>query len=217
MVRTKRLLIRSAFTMIELIFAIVVIAIAVVSLPIMLQTTSRGIESNIIQEAIFASSSILNQATTLHWDKYSLADYSSANIDAKVINTGDCNATTHKRIGHIYRKCLDNNTLTLFDGGTYNAALDYDQAIEEAAKFYNHTEIISGTNNAASYKNKYRASVDIKQCKTATSCVQFGLESPNPDLKEIEINVEDKNGNTLVLLRAYSANIGEITPKSEVY
>jgi prepilin-type N-terminal cleavage/methylation domain-containing protein len=60
----KRILHRLAFTMIELIFAIVIIAISVMSLPMMTQVTSAGIERNLVQEAIFASVAEINLATT---------------------------------------------------------------------------------------------------------------------------------------------------------
>ncbi|WP_366755894.1 type II secretion system protein [Sulfurimonas sp.] len=53
-----------AFTLIELIFAIVIIGISVMSLPMLTQVTSSAIEKNLVQEAIFASVAEINLATT---------------------------------------------------------------------------------------------------------------------------------------------------------
>ena len=63
---------RSAFTMIELIFAIVIIAISVLSLPMMNQVISKNIEGSIVQEAIFAASAELNQVVSYYWDENSM-------------------------------------------------------------------------------------------------------------------------------------------------
>ena len=53
MVRTSSTSKRFGFTMIELIFAIVIIAISVMSLPMMTQVTNKGLEESLVQEAIF--------------------------------------------------------------------------------------------------------------------------------------------------------------------
>jgi len=61
------------FTLIELIFAIVIIAISVVSLPTMIQVTSSGVEKNIeTQEAIFKAIVLTKSA---------VGENSFANID----------------------------------------------------------------------------------------------------------------------------------------
>jgi len=79
---------KSAFTFIELIFAIVIIAISVVSLPTMTSSLSRGIESNLVQEAIFAASTELNQAISSNWDERSLEDGNSSL--GRVVDDGTC-------------------------------------------------------------------------------------------------------------------------------
>jgi len=80
---------RAAFTLIELIFAIVIIAISVISLPMMSQTVAKGIDANIVQEAIFAAATELNEAVTAHWDEASM-EVNTTTSFAKVINPGDC-------------------------------------------------------------------------------------------------------------------------------
>jgi len=210
-VRKHSLIHKNAFTLIELVFAIVVIAISVVSLPMLVQTTSKGIENNIVQEAIFATGAILNESTTYYWDKHSIDDNNASGGYARVINTGDCSATVpSKRVGHINRQCLDDNTTTPFAGVDNNA-------LEWVGNVYNNLVILEGVGKGqATYKNSYSATATVTYCKTGP-CVQFGLEANNPNLKQIEIKVtKTASADTLVVLRAYSANIGEVKPKSKV-
>lgn len=212
MVRRISLLQKSAFTMIELIFAIVVIAISVISLPMMMQTTSKGIESNIVQEAIFATGAILNESTTYYWDKHSMDDANVSNGYSRVVNTGGClgGGIPYKRVGHINRQCLDNNATTPDNIGD-------NTSIEWAQNTYNNLQILTGAAAAASYKDSYSATATVTTCKTGNTFTQFGLEANNPNLKEIQIKVTiTGSADTLILLRAYTANIGEVAPESKV-
>jgi len=59
---------RGAFTMIELIFAIVIIAIVIIALPRMMRTNSNALEANINQEAIFGASAVMMQTLSYPWD-----------------------------------------------------------------------------------------------------------------------------------------------------
>lgn len=197
-------MVRNAFTMIELIFAIVVISIAVVSLPMMTQATSKGIESNIVQEAIFATASITNESTTYYWDKTSADDLNVSNM-LKVVNTGDCSATTKQRPGHISRLCLADTTTTALNGFNVNA-------LESSVKLYtDDPTVLTGIDaltGKASYKNSYKVAVVVTNCNSG--CTQFGDEASNSDLKEIAVTVtQDSSSTPLVVFKAYSANIGE--------
>jgi prepilin-type N-terminal cleavage/methylation domain-containing protein len=62
---------RQAFTLIELIFAIVIVAIIVLSIPMMTQATSKSSEGSISQEAVFAASAKLMQTLSFPWDENS--------------------------------------------------------------------------------------------------------------------------------------------------
>jgi len=199
--------------MIELIFAIVIIAISIVSLPMMTQTTTKGIENNIIQEAIFATAAILNESTTYYWDKYSQNDANSSGGYSRVVNTGDCsNAVPSRRSGHINRQCLDNNATAPFNG------LD-NFAVEWVANVYNNQPILEGAGTtAATYKDMYYATARVTPCTAGNTFTQFGLEANNPNLKEIEISITKAGVATpVVVLRAYTANIGEVKPESRIF
>jgi len=202
---------RAAFTLIELVFAIVIIAIAVVSLPTMNQAISKGIDANLVQEAIFAAATELNEAVTAHWDGNSI-EPGLSNSYARVINiSGDCNATTKLRPGQIneayHRRCLNNTGTAPADAaGTGVNALE-DMAHVKQQIFINNVADEKG------YKKHYTSKVDV----TRTNVTFNG--AVNPNMKSITITVEDSDnpGVALTSLKTYSANIGEVDYFKKVY
>ncbi|HEY9203866.1 MAG TPA: type II secretion system protein [Sulfurimonas sp.] len=200
MVRRKSALRRAAFTMIELIFAIVVISIAVMSLPVMMQVTSKGIEDNIVQEAIFAASAELMGATSYYWDRNSMQDSALSRLSRVIEVDGPCD-TDRLRPGHVnqpyHRRCLDSNTTGL--------------ANTPDATFPNLNNAVDATvgdlfdasaAEAAGYKQEYQGQVSIStgaddNIKILTADI-YGYEDDGVTQK------------LLTSLKVYSANIGEI-------
>jgi len=197
---------RAAFTMIELIFAIVIVSIAVISLPVMIQITSKGIESNIIQEAIFAASAELMGATSYYWDERSIEDNATSRLSRVIDVDGDCedNASSPRyrlREGHVvqpyHRRCLNssvqtgvNYTTAEADVPTLNKSVHLDQT---------QTIFVNPNKNAASYKEDYKGTMTIAK----------GLGNDN--VKELTASIYNPDGTTLLTrLKVYSANIGEI-------
>ena len=74
---------RHAFTMIELIFALVIMGVVFITLPIIFLRDANSIENNLIQESIFLSSSKMSQILTFQW-----ADNSTA-TGMGTVNTSD--------------------------------------------------------------------------------------------------------------------------------
>lgn len=188
---------KSAFTMIELIFAIVIIGISVLSLPMMTQVISQGIEKNLVQEAIFGASAELNQVLSYQWDENAM---DSNDTLAKVAWTSDCNTITKLREGHInqplHRKCVDDSTKipTLIVDGLND--------IDDTA----HATQLLFTNSTISkegYKETYNSAVDV-------TYADFGaVTAADKNMKKISVTISNAAG-TVTLLNAYSANIGEI-------
>lgn len=212
---------RFAFTMIELIFAIVIIAISIMSLPMMTQVTSSAMEKSLVQEAIFASVAEINLATTYVWDENSLIDAndsSTAENDlSRVLNlTSTCIPTgitvggveIIRKTGHINRRCINNNLTARYTGTDYLYAL-------EASKHPSSTVYIGENTSSQGYKQNYYSILDVENCDSG-NCVPFGLEANNIDLKEITLTVQNDNNETVTLLRTYSANIGEVAYANEV-
>jgi len=195
---------RLAFTMIELIFAIIIISIAVVSLPVMTKITEKGIEEGILQEAIFAGSAELMGASAGYWDTNAMADNAVSHI-SRVIDVGStCENNTssvrHRlRPGHIaqplHRRCVDANITTIGIASSDDANFP---SLDSAAHVSQDIFVDTDT-EAAGYKQTYK------------SVVTVAVNGANANIKDISVlvtnNAADRN---ITLLRMQSANIGEI-------
>jgi len=199
---------RSAFTFIELIFAIVIIAIAVVSLPMMKQVIFKGIDSAIVQEAVFAAATELNEVTTAHWDDNSF-DPANPDTFARVIDhMGNCENNSslpsyRYMPGHIvqplHRKCLDSNATTPADASVNNGVTSLDDSAHGLNNIFLNTTI-----DDTGYKHHYDSNV------TVTRPAFFDGQNDN-DMKRITVTIVDSDTNTIITsLYTYSANIGEI-------
>lgn len=201
MVRTKKALRRAAFTLIELVFAIVIMSIGIVSLPLMMQITSDGVDSGIAQEAIFAASAELMGATSYYWDARSTEDFGISGYSRVIDVDGDCDATTRQRAGHVNRRCLDSAVAT---------GVDYDNADAVATNFgLNRSVHGSGgmldstAAEAAGYKENYTSQMGIDNGNDIND-----INSTN--VKVLTVSVSDTTPTLLTRLRIYSANIGEV-------
>jgi prepilin-type N-terminal cleavage/methylation domain-containing protein len=207
---------RSGFTLIELIFAIVIIAITVLSLPMMNQIISKGIDSNIKQEAIFAAATELNEATTAHWDENSLAPDSSS-LFARVIDIDDnCdNNTSSPRYrlmpGHIeqlkHRRCLNDSTTD--PANESNTAVE---ALEDKAHGY-QLIFLNPTPSAEGSKDEYYSQMTVVVVKDN---VNFGGAS-DKNIKKVTVTITDSDKKIISSLKAYSANIGEVDFHKRTY
>lgn len=198
---------KSAFTLIELIFAIVVIAITVISLPMMNQAVSKGIDSNLLQEAIFAAATELNEATTAQWDEASIDENTSTAVSQVINLDGLCeNNQSNERYrlkpGHIleplHRKCLNNLTQGELDSNT-NANVD---AVEDKAHGYTNI-FLNLTPGQEGYKQNFTSALSVSYDPVFDGAVR-------PNLKKLTITVKDEQGNIVTSLFTYVANIGGI-------
>ena len=196
---------KSAFTLIELIFAIVVISISVISLPMMTQTTSKAIDGNIVQEAIFAASAELNGVITAHWDENSMID--GNNSLARVIDI-DNNCTNKRLVGHIeqtlHRRCLDSSDTDPLDATNDDEIYALEDMAHSSQNIFDTDET-----SAQGYKKKYNSTVEIIR--------PANFNGSNDHIKEILLTVTDENENNITVLKTYSANIGEVDYYKKVY
>lgn len=203
MVSRKNTLGRFAFTMIELIFAIIVISIAVITLPMMAQITSKGIEDSIVQEAIFAASAELMGATSYYWDRDSMQDSNVSRLERVIDVGGTCENNSSDpnyrlRPGHVnqpyHRRCLDNSA-TLVANTTDSTFPNLNNAVNAAiVDLFD----IGAAAEASGYKQVYKSQVSI-------------AAGANNNIKVLTASIYKNDGITLLTsLKIYSANIGEI-------
>lgn len=202
---------RAAFTLIELIFAIVVISITVISLPMMNQVLSTGMEKNLVQEAIFAAATELHEVTTGHWDENSLEPNQPYSLARMIDISGNCETDTSLSTyrlmpGHIaqplHRRCLESSATNAANSNTdVNVS-----ALEDFSG--SHNTFTTNTVSQSGYKVSYTADINV------TGNANFN--GANPNIKMIKISIKDGT-KVVTSLVTYSANIGEIDYFKKAY
>ncbi|MCF6330366.1 MAG: type II secretion system GspH family protein [Sulfurimonas sp.] len=195
---------RLAFTLIELLFAIMIMGITMVSVPIIMSSNAKGFETTIIQEAIFAASAELNQALSFRWDENSLNEVTNPTGLTRVIETGDCDDVTRLRPGHIrqkyHRRCLDDDNISVSTLGPDSGDLDDIDDIDTNIK----DMFLNDSTTATGYKHRYQSTIGI------TYGAIGNVNASSNNAKLITITVSDDQGETVTVLRSYTLNIGEV-------
>ncbi|WP_373069571.1 Tfp pilus assembly protein FimT/FimU [Sulfurimonas sp.] len=205
---------RTAFTLIELIFALVIIAISVVSIPIMTSAIGKGVDNNLLQETVFAAAAQINQVLSYRWDENSVETDDPGAIE-KVIQraAGVCNADRIKPNGHIFqekhRRCLDDDTVRV------SAAFGSDggEAVRDDIDDFHgvNDTLFTNTSSADAYKQSYTYSVSV------TLSDMNGTIAVNDEAKKVTVTVSNEAGNTVSELTAYTFNIGEADYYKRMY
>ncbi|ATB69259.1 hypothetical protein SJPD1_1147 [Sulfurospirillum diekertiae] len=215
---------RSAMSMIELVFAIVIMGIVVMSLPLVLLQTQRGNALALEQEVILATKTRLAFILSHEWDINSYdGDASTSRVLDTTASANADNAfdtTTTRRAGHIEaderRRLRDDKlTPTLKSGADWNATTPMD--IDD---FDGKTSSVSVT--AADMDYIYSISLTSKidyigdalqsGAYASSSSITFTFNptstQTNPtNIKMISVTSSGSDAN--VTLRAFASNIGE--------
>jgi hypothetical protein len=207
--------------MIELIFAIVVIAITVISLPMMVQVNFKGIEGNIKQEAIFSTSAQMMKVLSFAWDS-NTTDLNQTLDYARVMDIGTGNPYTRRDING-----LEDNTSVFRMGhirqGLHRRFFDISDTIipgvgiEDQDYESNLTAV-----NKDGYKYNMRMRTSVINVSDTIPAGNFNLSTVSSGFSNIKlIQIEttiDSNGDgdyddptdDQIILRSYATNIGEI-------
>ena len=209
--------IRRAFTMIELIFAIVVIAVVMLTIPTMILVNNKNLESNTNQEAIFLISAVLSETTTLLWDDHSLNAEGTATdvILSKILDVPTGNS--------IYNRSPDNDSAIRVGGlaeDKHRSFYEYNGTASQRPA-QNSIDILTDTlsstvSNQFGYKNDYTLGVKRSYVSDATATpfvfsstsTAAGAGTTATNIKMIEVNISN-SGELVSVLRAYTCNIGE--------
>ena len=228
-------MVRHAFTMIELIFALVIMSIVFISLPMILINNSTSLEDNLVQESIFLSSSKMSQALTFQWDNNSTESGMGtvATSDVLDVTLGDNDldrAIGDFRIGHFqedkHRRMSPagaprNATAIGREGVVYDDIDDFDNVTHVMNLVSANLEVAK-----FQYKKSYRADIDVSYINDGNflnattydnNSIDFILSDvpagATTNIKMIEVSIDqqkpDTTWETTILLRAYVANIGE--------
>lgn len=211
---------RLAFSMIELIFAIVIIGISVLTIPTMTEVNNTSISENLKQEAVFAASAKMMQVLSYNWDEHSrqagidnekivdipggTAIYARINADNnRTIRVGNIDEDNHRSF---FEYNVTNSLISVFGVDDDNTTLAMDELAAANVAFINNGASDSG------YKDSYSTSVAVGfQSDTSTNLGQ-ALSPNNSNLKVLRVSVaSNRDPNNPVVLYAYSANIGTFT------
>ncbi len=236
---------RKGFTLIELIFAIVIVAIIVLSIPMMNMINAKATEGSIAQEAVFASSAKLMQTLSFPWDENS-SDIEQilegATVLSGVVNIPNGTVSldfndTVCRPGLIVRRCrIDQNgsEVNVSELGNDNIS-----ALVRGLDDSNGTfAMVNTATSSEGYKNQYSMRVDVAYVSdntdSAGAAIDYNATDPfgannfvfsntvsanKTNLRLITISTfrSDDAVNPVTVLRAYGANIGEIKPYRRTY
>ena len=209
---------KKGFSLIEVVFAIVIIAISMMSIPILLSQSTKSNQYSVIQEAILASATKIDNIRSYFWDS---ASYDNSNKIIRVldVSTGDSelnrvttSLNSNYRKGHIVR----NRGRRFFDSilyGTVSPA-NGNGGIDE---FNGKTETIGGS-GAYDYKDSAMSinskvfyisdSVNYSQ-KNITFTVSTSASTTPSNIKMIELNTTMPSLNQSFIQRAFMCNIGQ--------
>lgn len=214
---------RKASSMIELVIAIVVMGIAVMTLPLMLERTQANNAFAMQQEAILAARTQIGDMLTYPWDENSIQNDVVGVLNVHINSDDELDRNiTIRRVGHVLadkrRKFFnaDINATTIANLGRDGAELipndidDFDTVVptkltssgEDAGVFdyrydLNMTTTVSYVDDSADYFAQNMA--------VFTFDTNASLRTTN--IKMVELTLRG-NGLSQFTLRAYSTNIG---------
>jgi len=216
------LVMRKAASMLELVIAIVVMGIAVMTLPILLLKTQNNNEYTLQQEIILAARTKMGDTLTYRWDENSLINdkifvlMTDGDSELNITSPGSI-----RRIGHVvgskrrkFSNDLNSSTpvanlgpdggdlddIDDFDGKTDKIELSYlSQAtsLDYHFKDFNLTTTVAYVSDAADY-----SSSDMNFTFSDTNA------STTSSIKMLTLKVKGPN-NVPFTIRSYSCNIGE--------
>jgi len=222
---------RSAFTMIELIFAIVLISISMLSIPMVLRQDAKNQEDSLMQEGIMLAAAKSVEIASYSWDPSSSVDLTLSKDQMLGTTAGDNELGVRRAVPFgnysngqfpqdLRRRMSDvNNTRTATAIGGFVAnptsINDYNGEIQ----------VIPGGTPEFAYKKQWTLSTQISYVSDAatytTSPTLNDFNFPivasggTTNIKMITVTAQDTTPTTLgsannrVVLRSYAFNIGE--------
>lgn len=216
---------RKAISMIELIISIVIIGIVVTAMPLVLTQSSESNAFALQQEAIFHARTKMGVITKAAWDSNAIP--TNMNDPLFIVDTNNTPADDEfdaqangRRLGSVFkndRRTVDSSraptnvgTINWGDkpGNSWNDVDDYDGA----------NELIIAPNDKGDFITKINLGMNVHYVSDAatysdTNITDFDFLVTNhgtSNIKLIEVNATNhENNETVVILRAYSSNIGE--------
>lgn len=226
---------RKAVSLVELVFAIVVIGITAMSFPLILTQTSNNIKMALQQEAILNTKSLTGIILSYPWDNNSISDVAVAGEKFMVLDTTGSDAddsfdtlpASNKRIGHIdgskrraiLTDILGNKVKPTDDTGTGEWG---NSDLDDIDDFDGHKESLSVAMDTLDFILDFELESNVvyvsdnlptgggNYLDNKTIKFEFTTTSSGTtNIKMIEVTAQNSTRDINITLRAYSSNIGE--------
>lgn len=181
---------KPAFTLVELIFSIVIIALVFTVVPKLLFVTTKTMEVSIKEDGLFAAMSMLGDIVRLPWDDNTIIS------GGKILDTG-ANTCTDRRIGGFLgsRNCLNSS-----DAATPSGSFGGVEPFGDIDDYHGYSSTTS--NGRVDY------SLDVDVVYTDRALLVSGGTN---ELKEVTVSVTSTGKTNLCSSFFYhSANLGHI-------
>ena len=217
-----------AFTLIEVLIAIIVISIAISAVPFVMKQTQKSTDFSIAQESLLASTTKIYSIYSYRWDENSSDDPENPYY-VKVINTnGDNelsnNANSGFRIGHIQQngrnKFFTSTEHNATPVANFGSGSEVDTIIDDIDDFNGKSYTITTTGGSSvDYKRDLNMNIRViyidDNATYSDSNMTFNFStnsiSNTTNIKMIEINstatIIDKS--ISFILRGFVSNLGE--------
>jgi prepilin-type N-terminal cleavage/methylation domain-containing protein len=199
---------KSAFTLIELILSMVIIAIAFTVLPKILQLAAKVSVQNVREEAMYNAVAYIGLIKSTAWDEKNTEVDDILHVSNYGNSDYNCSTATTYRIGGFdgSRNCKNNqgaSSLGSDSGESYNDDMD-------------DFGTINATNNTNSRDYNLTVNVNyIQDIALNSDTFSSNTMSPTTNTKEINVTVTVKKkasalGNSLVKMSFTAQNIGQL-------
>ncbi len=215
---------KKAFGLIELIFAILVISIALLAIPPLFTQLSSSIEGVLRKEAIFYAYYQNGNILTYRWDENSLADENSSHTVALATQAGDSELSQVKPINPEYRIGAVTRKIDLNKEASSILQQEADDVIEDDIDdFNNKTYTIQKESGDFVLEMNITNTISYigDHANYYQEVVNFFIEPEasiifSTNIKLIKTVISNKGENILVLY-SFACNNGEPVLKSKVF
>ena len=219
---------RRGFSLIELVFAIVVIAISLMTVPLMLNQGAKSNQFALMQESILAAHTKMGNILSFKWDENS-GDNNDTIVRVLDVTAGDSQLdrkTAVRRVGHIHddlrRRMQDSETNATSLGALGIEVADLYDDIDD----FNGKSVIVAPVGAATQKGKFDyldADLNLTTSVTYISddvnysqqdiAFDFNasdvITAGSSNIKMVELNATSVNSDIPFVFRMFSSNIGQ--------
>jgi len=229
---------RSGFSLIELVFSIIIIAISLMSIPMLMGESNKANEYSLIQESVMAARTKLGNILTFQWDENSTIINGGALEGLRVIDTNgslDLNRSNGTyRVGHSHgvdrRKFDINDTFAQpigpdagdagdlddiddFDGDVARLIASGGAGVVGAADYLGINELNITTTVRFLRDRPNGGTYQGALAKTLsfdfnTSNTTNGTAAQSTNIKMIELSVANAFSDDPFIFRAFSSNLG---------